>query len=109
MRMLYDHGNMKFDSSSGGQHSLDNVNVINAVNASMREPKRTSTSKPSQNDKIAGVKRKTRPDSLTVKPPAQASKPTKRAKISEGNQTKKPKVAVRKAVANPDASYSREE
>lgn len=31
MRMLYDHGNMKFDAS---------VEVIHTTNASMREPKR---------------------------------------------------------------------
>ena len=33
MRMLYDHGNMKFDSS---------IEVVHTTNASMREPKRAS-------------------------------------------------------------------
>mgnify|MGYP001626698256 CR=1 FL=1 len=43
MRMLYDHGNMKFDSSLN--NSQDAISVISAVNASMREPKRSQATK----------------------------------------------------------------
>lgn len=35
MRMLYDHGNMKFEVNS------QPLEVINSTNASMREPKRS--------------------------------------------------------------------
>mmetsp|Transcript_29638 Transcript_29638/g.39412 ORF Transcript_29638/g.39412 Transcript_29638/m.39412 type:complete len:155 (-) Transcript_29638:2004-2468(-) len=85
MRMLYDHGNMKFDSSS---HSLE---VIHTTNASMREPKRLPAATKGKRAEKAAVsqvsaKRKARPESLPTKQPQQSDKPTKRAK-TDGGQT----------------------
>ena len=48
MRMLYDHGNMKFESAPDS----DAYAVVNSVNASMREPKRAhSSAKAANSDK----------------------------------------------------------
>ena len=75
MRMLYDHGNMKFDSSS------QSLEVLHTTNASMREPKRLPVaSKAKRNEKVTatvGVKRNKRPESLVAKQPPQAEKPEK--------------------------------
>ena len=68
MRMLYDHGNMKFDNSA---------DMIHTTNASMREPKRSSAaSKGKKVDKPvvaptpavpATGKRNRRPEPVTAK------------------------------------------
>ena len=75
MRMLYDHGNMKFDSSS------QSLEVLHTTNASMREPKRLPVaSKAKRNERVTatvGVKRNKRPESLVLKQPPQAEKPEK--------------------------------
>lgn len=65
MRMLYDHGNMQFDDSQSS------ASAIPQTNASMREPKSSAGGRGNKSgaEKAAVGKRKTRPDSLYVKPP----------------------------------------
>lgn len=60
MRMLYDHGNMTFESSV-----IPELDSIPLTNASMREPKRASTAGRGNRTgpaKTTTLKRKTRPD-----------------------------------------------
>ena len=84
MRMLYDHGDMTFEDNLSGSHSQQTNQAMNSIaptNASMREPKgasviggagRGSSSRAnaaSSSNERATLKRKTRPESLIVKPP----------------------------------------
>ena len=81
MRMLYDHGNMKFDQS---------LDEIPTTNASMREPKRTALpvkgKKPEKQPTVVATpsvtatgKRQKRPaETVPAKPPQKAKdKPAK--------------------------------
>ena len=75
MRMLYDHGDMTFEDHNSSQ----TMNSISPTNASMREPKGASVTgagrgssaraNATANNERASLKRKTRPESLIVKPP----------------------------------------
>ena len=65
MRMLYDHGNMRFDSTNSA------IEVVHNTNASMREPKRV------QQRKVVGGKRKTRPEPMAAKLTQVDKKPLK--------------------------------
>ena len=78
MRMLYDHGNMVFETSSAS------LSTMPTTNASMREPKRATAStilakqaQKSASDKTVTGKRNKRPETVKEKAAIPASKPIK--------------------------------